>query len=155
MMATSGLVSRIHSCDFSKPWNTRFQYGSSVLPLSIAAPIAGTCDEPIPATILATAHFRFADFDLDFDLAFVFGGTLVLAAEVFLAAEAFLTAVEMSFDGTFLPDRERMPIGRAEFGCKVDIAAKLEHAVVIALEDGVGLLRRQLESLEILRLVGL
>src|SRR5208283_3562110 len=103
MMATSGLVSRIHSCDFSKPWNTRFQYGSSVLPLSIAAPMAGTCDEPIPATILATAHFRFADFDLDFDLAFVFGGTFVLAAETFLAA------AEMSFDGTFLPDRERLP----------------------------------------------
>src|SRR5271169_3352125 len=118
MMATSGLVSRIHSCDFSKPSNTRFQYGSSVLPLSIAAPMAGTCDEPIPATILATAHFHFADFDLDFDLAFVFGGALVLGAWVLgalvldalvLATVAFLAAAEMSFDGTFLPDRERLP----------------------------------------------
>src|SRR5215469_13907203 len=59
MMATSGLVSRIHSCDFSKPENTRFQYGSSVLPLSMAAPMAGTCDEPIPAMILATASLPF------------------------------------------------------------------------------------------------
>src|ERR1043166_8302178 len=55
MMATSGLASRIHACDFSKPEKTRFQYGSSVRPLSSAAPMAGTCDEPIPAMILATA----------------------------------------------------------------------------------------------------
>src|SRR5262245_3347884 len=68
-MATSGLVFAIHRLDFSKPENTRFQYGSSVLPLSSAAPIAGTCDEPTPAMIFATAHFRFAeDLDLDFDL---------------------------------------------------------------------------------------
>src|SRR5260370_8575718 len=32
--------------------------------------MAGTCDEPTPAMIFATAHFRFADdLDLDFDLA--------------------------------------------------------------------------------------
>src|SRR5262244_3222573 len=74
-MATSGLVFAIHRLDFSKPENTRFQYGSSVLPLSSAAPMAGTCDEPTPAMILATAHFRFADdffaedLDFDFDLA--------------------------------------------------------------------------------------
>src|SRR5882757_5062212 len=78
MMATSGLASRIHRLDFSKPENTRFQYGSSVLPLSSAAPMAGTCDEPTPAMIFATAHFRFAGdfFAGDFfgeDLAFAFG----------------------------------------------------------------------------------
>src|SRR5579864_264149 len=53
-MQTSGLVSAIHCLDFSKPENTRFQYGSSVCLLSIAAPIAGTCDEATPAMILAT-----------------------------------------------------------------------------------------------------
>src|SRR6185437_7997510 len=53
-MQTSGLVSAIHSLDFSKPENTRFQYTSSVCLLSIAAPIAGTCDEATPAMILAT-----------------------------------------------------------------------------------------------------
>src|SRR5437764_8814734 len=75
MMATSGLASRIHACDFSNPENTRFQYGSSVLPLSSAAPMAGTCDEPTPAMILATAHFRFAeDLDLDLDLGFALAG---------------------------------------------------------------------------------
>src|SRR5579859_16334 len=53
-MQTSGLVSAIHCLDLSKPENTRFQYGSSVCLLSIAAPIAGTCDEATPAMILAT-----------------------------------------------------------------------------------------------------
>src|SRR5215468_388939 len=53
-MATSGLAFAIHSLDFSKPENTRFQYGSSVFLRSIAAPMAGTCDEVTPAIILAT-----------------------------------------------------------------------------------------------------
>src|SRR5579859_8094658 len=58
-MQTSGLAFAIHSLDFSKPENTRFQYGSSVCLLSIAAPIAGTCDEATPAMILATFRPRF------------------------------------------------------------------------------------------------
>src|SRR5215469_14745031 len=108
MIATSGLVSRIHSCDRSKPENTRFQYGSSVLSLSSAAPMAGTCDEPTPAMILATAHFRFADFDLGLDLAF---DVLAFACGLVLAAAFFFTgaAPERNFDGVFLPERERLP----------------------------------------------
>src|SRR5229473_5922140 len=57
-MTTSGLACAIHSLDFSKPENTRFQYGSSVCLLSIAAPIAGTCDDATPAMILATFRPR-------------------------------------------------------------------------------------------------
>src|SRR5262245_34590043 len=49
---------------------------------------------------------------------------------------------------------ERMAVGRAELGGEIDVAAELEHPVVVALEDGVGLLRRELEPLEIFRLVG-
>src|SRR5450432_4083061 len=60
-MATSGLAFAIHSLDFTKPENTRCQYGSSVCLLSIAAPIAGTCDDATPAKILATFRPRFAD----------------------------------------------------------------------------------------------
>src|ERR1043166_7749882 len=59
-MQTSGLTRAIHSLDFSKPENTRFQYGSSVCLLSIAAPIAGTCDDDTPAMILATFRPRLA-----------------------------------------------------------------------------------------------
>src|SRR5580698_5984015 len=102
MIATSGLVSRIQACDFSKPENTRFQYGSSVLWLSIAAPMAGTCDAPIPATILATGYFRLADLDLgfalvfalDFVLGFGFGFAFALAPETLFVAPA------RSFDGS-------------------------------------------------------
>ncbi len=43
---------------------------------------------------------------------------------------------------------ERMAVGRAELGGEIDVAAELQHPVVVALEDGVGLLRRQLELLE-------
>src|SRR5258708_17290100 len=53
-MTTSGFAFAIHTLDFSKPENTRFQYGSSVFLLSIAAPMAGTCDDDTPAMILAT-----------------------------------------------------------------------------------------------------
>src|SRR5580692_4508261 len=50
---------------------------------------------------------------------------------------------------------KRMAVRRAELCREIDVAAKLEHAVVIALEDSVGLLRRQLELLEVFRLVRL
>src|ERR1700676_3744098 len=58
-IATPGLPFSIPSLERSKPENTRFQYGSSVCLLSMAAPIAGTCDDPTPAMILATSRPRF------------------------------------------------------------------------------------------------
>src|SRR6266702_1031485 len=70
-MATSGLAYAIQSLDFSNPENTRFQYGSSVCLLSIAAPIAGTCDDATPAVILATFRPRLA---ARFRFGFRFGG---------------------------------------------------------------------------------
>src|SRR5262249_21360283 len=91
---------------------------SSVLPLSIAAPMAGTCDGPTPATILATAHVRFADLDLDFGLLFLLAvgllsaEALALAAltfEVFAPAAFFPAAPAINDAGLFLPVRERLP----------------------------------------------
>src|SRR5215831_14035844 len=61
-MATSGFVSAIHALERSKPENTRFQYGSSVCLLSMAAPIAGTCEDATPAMILATFRPRLCAF---------------------------------------------------------------------------------------------
>src|SRR6185312_2097702 len=110
MMATSGLASRIQACDFSKPENTRFQYGSSVLLLSSAAPMAGTCDEPTPAMIFATAHFRFAedlDFDLDFDLDLDLGFDAVAAFDADLDAD--LAPALALAAGLSLPERLRLP----------------------------------------------
>src|SRR3974390_2722518 len=105
MIAPSGFVCAIHSFDFSKPENTRFQYGSSVLPLSSAAPMAGTCEAPIPATILATAHCLLSDLDLDFAFnlfALAFNPTFPFG----FAAARFAAAADRYFDGVFLPVRE-------------------------------------------------
>src|SRR5215813_10935930 len=109
-MATSGLVSAIHCFDFSKPENTRFQYGSSVCLLSIAAPMAGTCDDATPAMILATVETS-QRFDLDLDFAAFLAG-FALAFAAFFAG--FFTAVGLPCSPSTLPtaplpDRLRLP----------------------------------------------
>src|SRR5262245_32197280 len=48
-----------------------------------------------------------------------------------------------------------MTVGGTELGGEVDVAAELEHAVIVALENGVGLLTRERELLEVFRLVRL
>src|SRR5215467_1304271 len=167
-MATSGLVSFIHSFDFSKPENTRFQYGSSVCLLSIAAPIAGTCDDPTPAMILATFRPRLAGclgFGClrlrcrragDQRAARGAAGPAAIAFDRAAAVEHHLGVVLLRRPGHGGGEMaERMAVGRAELGGEVDVAAKLEHAVVVALEDGVGLLTRERELLQVLRLVRL
>src|SRR3984957_149808 len=171
-MTTSGLACAIHSLDFSKPENTRFQYGSSVCLLSIAAPIAGTWDDETPAMILATFCPRLAArlcFGFRRLLCRFLGrlfhrfGRLCYLAR--LAAIAFdRAAAGQHHVGVVVLARpghrrgemaERMAVGGAELCGEIDIAAELQHAVVIALEDGVGLLRRQVEFLEVFRPVPL
>src|SRR6185369_7844718 len=95
-MTTSGFASAIHCLDFSKPENTRFQYGSSVCLLSIAAPIAGTCEEEIPAMIFATGHFRFLE---------VLDAFFALVLAVLFAPLAFAVLAGLSY----LPDFDRLP----------------------------------------------
>src|ERR1700722_10727966 len=160
-MATSGLVFAIHSFDFSNPENTRFQYGSSVCLLSMAAPIAGTCDDATPAMILATLRPRFAD-SLRFGFRFGRGGGFGLAG---LAAIAFDRATAGEHHGGVVllggPGHhsremtERVAVGRAQLGGEIDVAAELQHAVVVALEDRLRLRWRERELLQVLRLVGL
>src|SRR6516164_3107137 len=99
-MSTSGFVLAIHSFDFSNPEKTRCQYGSSVRPLSSAAPIAGTCDDPTPAMIFATVHFRFAE-----DLALPLG----LAAVFDFAPARADRACRSAPDLLRLPSTERPP----------------------------------------------
>src|SRR6266542_5579504 len=50
---------------------------------------------------------------------------------------------------------ERVAIGGTELGSKIDISAEFQHAIVVALENGVGLLGREVELLEVFRLVRL
>src|SRR5262245_4456946 len=52
-MQTSGATSAIHSRAGSTLAKNGAQYGSAVLPLSMAAPTAGTCEQPTPPTTRA------------------------------------------------------------------------------------------------------
>src|SRR5258708_39154796 len=134
-MATSGLVSAIHSFDRSNPEKTRFQYGSSVCLLSIAAPIAGTCDDATPAMILATFRPRFAaGFGFRFGRlgGFHLARLAAIAFDRAAAGEHHLGVVVLrrpGHDGGEMA--ERVTIGGAELGGEIDVAAELQHAVVV------------------------
>src|SRR5882724_990285 len=158
-MTTSGFAFAIHSLDFTKPENTRFQYGSSVCLLSIAAPMAGTCDDATPAVILATFRPRLARcLRFGFGLArrLVAAGPAAVAFDRAATIEHHLGVVLLRGPGHDSGEMaERMAVGRAELGGEVDVAAELQHAVVVALEDSVGLLRREREFLEVFGLVRL
>ncbi len=79
-----------------------------------------------------------------------------VAFDIAAAAEHHLGVVVLGVAGHHRGEvLERMAVGGAELGGEIDVAAELQHAVVIALEYGVGLLRRQLELLQIFRLVRL
>src|SRR4029078_7885335 len=160
-MQTSGFAFAIHSLERSKPSNTRCQYGSPVRWLSIAAPIAGTCDDVTPAMILATAFLSLAD-----GLWFVFLDDARPGVGIFArpAAVAFDRAAAAQHQvGVVLLSRtghqrgemlERMAVGRAELGGEIDVAAQFQHAVVLAREDRLALLGRQWKRVEIFPLVG-
>src|SRR5687768_5486837 len=144
-MATSGFAFSIHSFDFSKPENTRFQYGSSVCLLSIAAPIAGTCDDATPAMILATFRprlagcfrFRFARLRLaqlgrarfrlgapDQHAGGLAAGPAAVALGGTAAGQHHRGVVVLGgagHDGGEMS--ERMAVGRAELGGEIDVAA--------------------------------
>src|SRR3954454_5782625 len=164
MMATSGLAFSIHSFDFSKPENTRFQYGSSVCLLSIAAPMAGTCDDATPATILATFGPRFAARLCD---CFGLGGFAALRGikAPRPAAVAFdrSPAGEHHGGGVILRGArhggcqmpEGMAVGCAKLGREIDVAAEFEHAVVVALENRFDLLGAEFPLLQIFRFIRL
>src|SRR5436853_4671874 len=165
-MATSGLVSAIHCLVFSKPEKTRFQYGSSVCLLSIAAPMAGTCDEASPAMIFATVLlpllWGFGFRALGWCLLCRLVGSARLRAVAFDRAPAFehhLRIVVLRrpcHHGGKVA--ERVTAGRAKFGGEINVPAEFEHPVVVALEDRVGLLGRERILLEVfgfIRLEGL
>src|SRR5215203_566609 len=129
-MTTSGLALRIHSLERSKPSNTRCQYGSPVRWLSIAAPIAGTCDDVTPAMILATAFFSLAGLRLAFlDDARpglgVFARPAAVAFDVAAAAQHQIGVVLLGRAGHHRGEMlERMAVGRPELGGEIDVAAQ-------------------------------
>src|SRR5690348_10938644 len=136
---TSGLRSAIHFLEKSNPLNTGSQYGVSVFLLSHAAPMAGTCETFTLATILATLlPLRLTAIALDRP------ATLQHHLGILLLGES----------GHGRRDElKRQPVGGEQFGEKVDVAAELDHAAPIALENGLALLIRHGPFLEIGSLV--
>src|SRR5581483_345324 len=144
-MMTSGLRSAIHFLEKSKPLNTGAQYGVSVLPVSHAAPIAGTCETFTLAMILATL-FRLRLF-----------GPLRLATVALdrpTALQHHLGILLLGEPGhACRHELEREPVGREQLGEEIDIAAELDHATPVALENGLALLLGHRPLFEVSRLV--
>src|SRR5260370_12035021 len=145
-MARSGVFFAIHSLDFSNPEKPRFQYASSVCLLSIAAPIAGTCDDPTPAMILATFRPRFV-VPLRSGLRFGRPGGFLLAGPAAVAFHRTAAGEHHAgivllrgpgHDGGEVP--ERVAVRGPELGGEIDAAAEFQHAVVVALQDWLRLL---------------
>src|SRR5688572_20728750 len=127
-MATSGVRVASHSRAGAYPSNSGFQYGSPVLPRSMAAPIDGTCDVARPHSTSAIAtpsrHHRRAE------LGFAHPGehpTEVL---------------------------HRQPVHHGELVHVEDAATGVEHALPVPFEHRPALLGRQREPVAVRRLVG-
>src|SRR5690242_754919 len=131
-MITSGLRSAIHFLEKSKPSNTGFQYGSCDFLLSQAAPMAGTCDTLTLATIFATLLARLCPFRL-----------AAIAVDRPSAVQHHLRVLFLREPGHGRRDElERLAVRREQLREVVDVAAQLDHAAPVALEDGLALLVR-------------
>src|SRR5580698_3661831 len=138
-MMTSGLRSAIHFFEKSKPLNTGAQYGVSVLPVSHAAPMAGTCETFTLAMILATLlplRLTAITFDRSTTLQHHLG--ILLLGESGHGRRDVL---------------ERQSVGGEQLGEKIDVAAELDHAAPVAFEDCVPLLRCHGPLLQVSRFV--
>src|SRR5436305_13423378 len=113
-----------------------------------APPIAGTCDDVTPAMILATAFLSLAGrfrsgsrFDL---VRLELARSAAIAFDRAAAAQHQVGVVLLGRAGHQRREMlERMAVGRAELSGEIDVAAALEHPVVLAFEDGLALVRRQ------------
>src|SRR5580704_10285569 len=115
----------------------------------MAAPIAGTCEHPTPAMILATLCARRLDPP---GRLLVVTGLAAVAFDQPAALEHHLGVVLLGgpgHDGGHLLERE--PVGGAELGGEIDVAAELEHPVPVAPEDGFALLLGHRERAQIAR----
>src|SRR5579864_4262178 len=131
-MMTSGFRSAIHLLEKSNPLNTGAQYGVSVLPLSHAAPMAGTCETLTLAMILATL----------FRLRLV--GPFGLAAIAVNRPAALEHHLRILLLGEAGHGRRNMlegqAIGGEQLREEVNVATELDHATPIARQYGLALL---------------
>src|SRR5580698_4060674 len=145
-MITSGFTSAIQRFEKSKPLKTGAQYGVCVLPRSMAAPIAGTCEQFTLATILATAVLRPGGL-----------GLLRFAAVAFDGAPAVQHHLRVLLLGGSGHERgdmlKRQPVGGEELGQKIDVTAELDHPAPVASENRLALLGSHRKFLQVGRLV--
>src|SRR3954447_23702028 len=132
--------------------------------------MAGTCDEANPAMIFATVLLPllrgvgfFGALGRGPRLRGGFPRRLVVLARLRPVAFDRTSALEHHLGVIVLRGAghrrgempERMTVGRAELGGEIDIAAQLEHPIVVALEYRVGLFGRKIIFLQILGFVRL
>src|SRR6516164_5096135 len=122
-MTTSGTFWLAQALVHSYPSNSGFQYGSSVLPRSIAAPMAGMWLVVSPAvmramsvTVLNGAPALRRTASGDHHLLIVLDGHPRHRAHRLEVAE---------------------PVGGEDLGQEVDVPAQVEHLVVVAVEHGL------------------
>src|ERR1700744_2890286 len=138
-MMTSGLRSAIHFFEKSKPLNTGAQYGVSVLPVSHAAPMAGTCETFTLAMILATLlPLRLTAIAFDRPAALQHHLGILLLGESGHGRRDVL---------------ERQPVSGEQFGEEIDVAAELDHESPVARQDRLTLLLGHGELLQVSRFV--
>src|SRR5947207_9270585 len=109
-------------------------------PWSSAAPMAGTCEQPTPATTLATALLRQAAVALN------------RAAATDHHLEVFLLGHARHRSRDILKGE---PVGGGDLRSEVDVAAQVDHLVPIPLQDRLLLLLRHREPIHVSALVRL
>ena len=125
-MITSGVWAANHAFDSSYPSNSGRQYGSSVLPRSIAAPIAGTCDVYTLALMRALT-LLLARCSHSF--------TIAIAVRRAAAGDHHVAVLVLRHPGHRCRHLlEALAVGRTDLGEEVDVAAERDHAVHVAVE---------------------
>src|SRR6185312_11709368 len=143
-MMTSGSSSASHFLEKSKPSNTGFQYGSWDFLLSHAAPMAGTCETLTLATILATLLAYLCPLRL-----------AAIALDRPPAVQHHLRILLLGEPGHGRGhELKGLPVGGEQLGQVVDVAAQLDHAAPVAIQDRLALVIGHRPLAQVLVLVG-
>ena len=106
-----------------------------------------SCDDPSHVFFLCWPSTLLVRLTI-LDPAFAFAGPAAVAFDRAAAAQHHVGVVLLRRAGHHRREMlERMAVGRAELGGEVDVAAELQHPVVLALEDRLALIGGELRKL--------